>query len=211
VSEPNETFTVTLSAPVNAGIATAVATGTIVNDDGAVTSFTGPTTTGSGTATASFTGGGANCTYTVAALIPVTGGAGSPPPPAPFGYAFPHGLFDFTATSCTPGSTLHFTISYPQALPNNTVYWKYGPTAANTSPHWYQLPATINGNTASFDIVDGGLGDDDLVANGTIVDQGGPGVPIAPTDVPALSDWGRLLLAGLLGLFGWVAQRKRRV
>lgn len=34
--EPNETFTVTLSAPVNAGIARGTATGTITNDDTAV-------------------------------------------------------------------------------------------------------------------------------------------------------------------------------
>ncbi|HVH32823.1 MAG TPA: Calx-beta domain-containing protein [Tahibacter sp.] len=33
VAEPNETFTVTLSAPVNATLGTATATGTIVNDD----------------------------------------------------------------------------------------------------------------------------------------------------------------------------------
>jgi hypothetical protein len=37
------------------------------------------------------------------------------------------------------------------------------------------LPATIVGNTATFTITDGGIGDDDLVANGTVVDQGGPG------------------------------------
>ena len=47
----------------------------------------------------------------------------------------------------------------------------------------------------------GGLGDDDLAANGVIVDQGGPGVPQA-TDIPTLSAWGLLLLSVLLGLLG---------
>jgi hypothetical protein len=46
--------------------------------------------------------------------------------------------------------------------------------------------------TATFTIHDGGLGDDDLATNGTIVDQGGPGdpgpAPLAaiPTLDPAL-------------------------
>lgn len=59
------------------------------------------------------------------------------------------------------------------------------------------LPATVVGNTATFTLVDGGLGDDDLAANGTIVDQGGPGVPAAltATDIPALSPMMLALLA----------------
>lgn len=39
-----------------------------------------------------------------------------------------------------------------------------------------QLPAVIADNTVIFSITDGGLGDDDLTANGTIVDPGGPNV-----------------------------------
>ena len=35
-------------------------------------------------------------------------------------------------------------------------------------------PATFAGNTVNLSITDGGLGDDDLTANGTIVDAGGP-------------------------------------
>jgi hypothetical protein len=46
------------------------------------------------------------------------------------------------------------------------------------SASYYVLPATIT---------DGGLGDDDLAANGTIVDQGGPGVPLGGGEnIPAL-------------------------
>jgi hypothetical protein len=37
--------------------------------------------------------------------------------------------------------------------------------------------AVIEGNTVSFTITDGGLGDDDLSANGSITDPGGPGGP----------------------------------
>jgi CSLREA domain-containing protein len=178
-----------------------------------VTSYTGPTATGAGNATASFSGGGAGCTYTKSVFIALSGGAGSPPAGSePAGYVFPFGLFDFAVGNCTPGATISMTITYPQVVPAGAVYWKYGPTAGDPTPHWYQLPATIAGNTATFSITDGGLGDDDLDVNGTIVDQGGPGVPGAPGGVaaiPTLSEWGMILLAGMLGLFGMGVMRRR--
>lgn len=162
----------------------------------AVTTFTGPSATGTGSITASFTGGGAGCTFATAQFIPVTGAASSPPAgTAPAGVAFPHGLFDFTTTGCTPGSTLAFTITYPATLPAGTQYWKYGPRTGQPAA-WYVLPATIVGATASFSITDGGLGDDDLAVNGAIVDQGGPGSGglVAPT----LSEWAMVSLALML-------------
>lgn len=175
----------------------------------AVTSFTGPTATGSGTATVSFTGGGAACAFAPqgtgplqsAFFIAVEGHPKSPPAgSAPPALLFPHGLLDFVLVNCTPGAGITFTVTYPAALPAGTQYWKYGPTAANPAPHWYLLPAAIAGATASFSITDGGLGDDDLVANGTIVDQGGPGIPAGggPVPVPTLSEWGVLLLTLLM-------------
>jgi hypothetical protein len=59
VVEPNETFTVTLSAPVSATIATATGTGTITNDD-----IAGVTLTQSGGST-NVTEGGATDSYTL--------------------------------------------------------------------------------------------------------------------------------------------------
>ncbi|QJR15102.1 fibronectin type III domain-containing protein [Usitatibacter palustris] len=159
----------------------------------------GASATGTGTISASFTGGGAACTFAVGQFIPLTGHAASPPNgTAPGATTFPHGLFDFRLTGCTPGSAITMTVTYPAALPAGSVYWKYGPTPSDTRPHWYTLPATIAGTTAIFTITDGQLGDDDLLANGTIVDQGGPGVPGAPgtvTAVPTLSEWMLMLLA----------------
>ncbi len=147
----------------------------------AVTSFTGPTATGSGNATVSFTGGGAACQFTSAAFIPLVGGLSSPPAgSAPAGVAFPHGLLDFATGGCAPaGATLNFTVVYPQPLPPGTTYWKYGKTAAVPVPHWYTIPAIVAGNTVTFSITDGGLGDDDLAANGAVVDVGGAGAPPA--------------------------------
>ena len=174
------------------------------------TSYTAPSATGSGSITASFTGGGASCGYTMSQYIPLASHAASPPAgTAPAGVNFPHGLFDFTISSCSTSATLTFTITYQQALPPGTAYWKYGPTAGNISPHWYQLPAVIAGNTATFSITDGGLGDDDLTANGTIVDQGGPGMSGGAVPIPTLSEWALISLAWLMGLFGVGAMRRR--
>src|SRR5690606_2189869 len=100
-------------------------------------------------------------------------------------------------TGCTPGSTLTFTITYPSA-PGNA-YWKYGPTPSNPAPQWYVLPATFAGNVVTFTITDGGVGDDDMLANGAIVDQGGPGIGAPSTaQVPTLGTWAMLLLSLML-------------
>ena len=72
------------------------------------------------------------------------------------------------------------------------------------------MPATIAGNTATFHITDGDLGDDDLTANGSIVDQSGPGVPnTAAAGIPTLSEWALLGLIFLLGLSGWWLRWRR--
>jgi len=191
----------------------AATTGVLVSAPLAVTTFSGPSATGSGTITASFTGGGAACSFTTSQFIPLTGHARSPPAgSAPAGIAFPHGLFDFTTSGCTPGSTITMTMTYPRALPAGTQYWKYGPTPGTPTPHWYVLPATIGGNTATFSITDGSTGDDDLAANGTIVDQGGPGVPApaAPVPTPTMSEWMLALMAALMMLAAMRAGRQRR-
>jgi len=167
----------------------------------AVTAVSGASPTGGGTISASLSSADAGCGFTSAQFIPVTGHAASPPAgTAPTGVSFPFGLFDFTIGGCTaPGASVTVTVTYPGALPATAVYWKYGPTPAAATPSWYVLPATISGNTAVFTIVDGALGDDDRTANGTIVDQGGPGVPpsgpVEYHQTPTLSEWAMLLLA----------------
>ncbi len=172
-------------------------------------SFSGSSATGSGTITASFTGGGAACAFSAPQFIPLSGHARSPPAgTAPQGTLFPHGLFDFSLVSCDPGSTVTFTITYPADV-STLQYFKYGPTPGNAMPHWYVLPAAISGNVMSFSITDGGLGDDDLAANGTLIDQGGPGTgtPVAAT-IPTMSEWMMFLMA--LALFGMASRRVPR-
>jgi hypothetical protein len=191
----------------------AASTGTLAGGEvvtAAVKLFTGPTATGTGSATVTFVDGGGTCSFAPqgtgttqsAFFIPVTGNPKSPPTgSAPAGVVFTQGLLDFVLMNCSPGTSITFTVTYPAPLPAGTRYWKYGPTAANTTPHWYVLPATIAGATATFSITDGGLGDDDLAANGTVVDQGGPGGPPTGVDamqVPTLSEWAMMVLALLM-------------
>ncbi len=181
------------------------------------TSYSGQTATGSGGVTATLAGGGAGCVFTSARFLPLS----AVPEPPPGGYGFPHGLFDFTADGCPPGATITVTITYATALDPDTLYWKYGPTAEGPDgqpgtgddgqPHWYTIPATVAGNSVSFTITDGGLGDDDLTANGVIVDQGGPGTALrAIITVPTLSEWARLALGLLLLLIGVGALGQRQ-
>jgi VCBS repeat-containing protein len=168
---------------------------------------------GGGTATATVAGGGAGCGFTKSVFIRVSGDAGSPAVPPPSGYSFPVGLFDFSLDNCTPGATVTVTITYTTELAANTEYWKFGPTPTPSldpvrdptpgpTPHWYRIPATVvGGNTIVFQITDGLLGDDNGASDGIIIDQGGPATP-APQSIPTLSQWGMLLLSGLLGWFG---------
>jgi uncharacterized repeat protein (TIGR01451 family)/uncharacterized repeat protein (TIGR02543 family) len=179
----------------------------------AVTTASGPSPTGGGTITAGITSADPGCGFTSSQFIPVTGNASSPPAgSAPTNVTFPFGLFSFTVGGCTvPGAAVTVTVTYPSPIPAGAVYWKYGPTPASATPSWYILPATISGNTAVFTIVDGQLGDDDRTANGTIVDQGGPGVPgggATAAQVPTLSEWAMMLLASLLLLAGMGAARR---
>lgn len=151
-----------------------------------------------------------------AGFIPLTGHTKSPTTAPPAGIGFPHGLFDFVLVGGTAGSSADIVITYPAVLPEGTVYWKFGPTPAGyncsgatcNDPHWYQFPAVISGNTATLTITDGGVGDDDLTANGTIVDQGGPGFPAA-TSIPTLSQWGMVILSVLLALGAVVTLRRQ--
>jgi len=94
---------------------------------------------------------------------------------------FPHGLFEFNITGLTPGETVTVSIDFPQNIPTTAQYWKY-----HTPQGWYQLPtmgSNDGDNIITIQLTDGGIGDDDGVANGVIVDQGGPGLPKGKADL----------------------------
>ena len=96
----------------------------------------------------------------------------------PAGVRLTQGMLSFALAGCEYGTYL--TLTYPQPLPPGTVYWAYGPTKDIPVPHWYILPAIINGNTMSLGLSDGYDGDSDMVSNRKIVHLGGPGSIATP-------------------------------
>jgi len=128
---------------------------------------------------------------------------------------FPHGLFSFNITGLNPNQTVNITIAFPQNIPTTAQYWKYGPNGSIDNPQqerWYQIPMGSNDgdNIITITLQDGGIGDDDGVANGVIVDQGGPGIPTAVARVPTLTPIGIIALAGLLLIVGISRIKKRK-
>ncbi|QIL82637.1 DUF3616 domain-containing protein [Diaphorobacter sp. HDW4A] len=147
-------------------------------------------------------------------------GAASPSalPPLPTGYRFvlPSG-FGFVLAGGAANGAANVTWQWPQAVPNGAMLWKFGPTKANPAPHWYDVNGQLNAarTSGSFSITDGSDGDEDLLANGVIVD---PVFLVAPTvtvptttaSVPTLSEVGRTLLAMALAGFAALTLRRRR-
>jgi outer membrane protein assembly factor BamB len=85
---------------------------------------------------------------------------------------FPHGFFSFNITNLTPGATVTITITLPSSMPKSTQYWKC------VNGEWVDCTSLLGSNDGdniiTLTITDGGLGDADGLANGTIVDPGGP-------------------------------------
>ncbi|MBX0327492.1 DUF11 domain-containing protein [Oscillochloris sp. ZM17-4] len=115
----------------------------------------------------------------------------NPAPGSPPAGTFSLGYFAFELTDLPAGGSATVTVTLPGAGVQS--WWKYGPTPGNPTPHWYDFSydgttgAEINGNIVTLHFVDGGRGDSDLAANGTIVDPGGPlGYPYA-THLPLVA------------------------
>ena len=91
---------------------------------------------------------------------------------------FPYGFFSFRISGLEEGATVKVTIVLPSNVPTDVQYWKY-----HEPEGWIQI-TPIGDNDGdriiTITLTDGGLGDDDGVANGVIVDQGGPGIPPPP-------------------------------
>ncbi|WP_264293886.1 ExeM/NucH family extracellular endonuclease [Diaphorobacter aerolatus] len=132
------------------------------------------------------------------------------------GATLPHGLLALTAAGCDVGGALTVTMNYSQPLPQNAELWKWGRTADNLNKHWYRIPHKITGQTVSFELRDGGLGDDDLKADGNITDPTAivaPGAvpPVAnAVSVPVMNLWGLLTLSLSFLSFAPLARRWSR-
>lgn len=168
--------------------------------------FNGSTVTGSGAVVATVSGGGPDCAFNLnATRMTSAQGVG-----AVLGrFLLPHGMFDFELVSCTPGAEVTISTTWPD-LRGITGYLKYGVTSTSGGRKIWYAPhnVRINGNTVTYTIRDGGLGDDDLIVNGTIVDPGGPVIQSASIGaanaIPTLGDYALVMLSLLmLGCAGW--------
>ena len=133
--------------------------------------------------------------------------------------SMPYGLIDFKIRVEQPGDSTEVTVEFPEAAPASWV-------KIDSSGAWvdYTEHVTYNGDRtiATIRLVDGGIGDDDGIANGIIVDPSGPGTyansssssssgggggctmaPSAPFSIDLL-----LLLGGCVGLI--LYRRKQR-
>jgi hypothetical protein len=124
------------------------------------------TATGTGTATFSTSAGGiAKLTATAPAEITCVA----------LGVEFPHGFFSFNILGLDPGETVTVTITLPSPMPAGTQYWK---CQNGTFIDCTSLLGDNDGdNVLTLTLTDGGLGDADGIANGTIIDPGGPAIP----------------------------------
>jgi hypothetical protein len=138
------------------------------------------------------------------------------PSDTPAGVSFPIGFLTFAVNLPAPGQAAIVSLTHPLPLYSLSVsvYYKYGPEPGNPVPHWYNFaydPATqtgavitegILGSEITLHFVDGQRGDDDLTANGVIVDPGAaahvPGPPVAAVQIndgsPQRSRISRLVL-----------------
>jgi hypothetical protein len=164
------------------------------------TSASGDTATGTGQATARFTGGGAACTFEQVDFVSVAEAGARPPT------VFPHGLISFTLVDCT--EPVAMTETFPSELPAGSAYWKYGPTRAGARSTWYQFlsPALAATDVFTLTLEDGAPGDDDLTVNRRIVGLGGPGEPLK--EIPTLGLLGLLAFAVLTAAAGSLILRR---
>jgi hypothetical protein len=107
---------------------------------------------------------------------------------------FPYGFLEFTISGVEVGGAASVTLHLPPGGSVKT-YYKYGRVPDNLTPHWYEFDydtttgAEISGNTIILHFVDGQRGDDDLTANGSIVEPGAPSLSIAtPGDLDGDED-----------------------
>ena len=131
---------------------------------------------------------------------------------------FPNGVFSFDITGLSNGQSVEVTLTLPAgAMP--TTYYKFQGGGSFEFLFDGTEGAQISGNVVTLTLVDGGVGDADGTANGTIVDPGAPGLTSTPPPTGGTGGNGGSLAsvsdsggtgAGLLSAFGLAALWRRR-
>ena len=112
-------------------------------------------------------------------LVDVRAVENSSPADAPPRVEFPVGFFAFAVQGVVPGGTITLTLFLPSGVEVDT-YYKFGPTPDDPSDHWYEFlfdgttGAEILADRVILHFVDGQRGDDDLSANGAVMEPGAP-------------------------------------
>jgi hypothetical protein len=114
------------------------------------------------------------CTFAASSFMGMQAASVPSPPP---GIAFPHGLVSLRLDSCGTGQSVTMAIDYPEQVPPTAAFWRYGPTADDSTSHWYRVPAEIESHRLRVTLTDGAMGDDDMMRNGSIGVLGGVGLP----------------------------------
>jgi RHS repeat-associated protein len=104
------------------------------------------------------------------------------PPGAVPGFRFPYGLFSFQVAGVAVGGHAAVRLTLPAGA-RPEAYFKHDPATGALGRFDFDgtTGAQITGNVVTLHLVDGGRGDADGLANGVIMDPGGPG---AATDIP---------------------------
>jgi len=140
----------------------------IEDDDITVMSPPVQVRTATGTGIAAFSSSLGNVANLVAVSERTLPAAGKPE-----GFTFPHGLFSFDIVGIGPGATVTVALALPSAVSTGTLYWKY-----DAPEGWVEVTSLLGDddgdNELTLTLTDGGPGDADGEANGTIVEPGGP-------------------------------------
>jgi uncharacterized repeat protein (TIGR01451 family) len=183
-STVNNSTQVTVNISIDASAAPGTRDVTVTNPTGSDTladAFTvqQPTQTGSvntatGTGTVTFTTSNGSITGLAASATTPCGSLG--------GLSFPQGFFAYSIINIAPGSSVTITMTFPSNMSTGTQYWKCQNGA------WVNVTSLLGDNDGdnvlTLTSTDGGLGDTDGVANGTIVDPGGPAIAAAAAAPP---------------------------
>lgn len=132
-----------------------------------------------------------------------TVGPVTPSPPIA-GFSLPFGLFSFSITGLLPGQTVSFQVVAPSPFPTGATAWiKVCPGGVIR----IIIASIVSGNVMMVPLTDGDANSDcDGLANGVIVDPGGPGGVSGIPEYPAEPI---IALIGSLTIFFMIRRRVR--